>query len=128
MKQRALWSRREFVQGMSLAAVGSRLPRPIGASPLKPRFAYVGSGDSTQSIAVFAIQGDHWTPVHTVSSERPTALALHPSRHLLYVANEVDSYQGLPSGTLEAYAIDPASGRLTLLNRQPLSLSGIMPP
>jgi len=42
MKQRALWSRREFVQGMSLAAVGSRLPRPTGASPLKPRFAYVG--------------------------------------------------------------------------------------
>ena len=127
MKQRALWSRREFVQGMSLAAVGSRLPRPTGASPLKPRFAYVGSGDSTQGIAVFAIQGDRWTPVQTISSEHPTALALHPRRHLLYAANEIDSYQGLPSGTVEAYAIDPASGRLTLLNRQPLSLSGTMP-
>jgi 6-phosphogluconolactonase (cycloisomerase 2 family) len=76
---------------------------------------------------VFAIRGERWTPVQTIPSEHPTALALHPSQHFLYAVNEIDSYQGLPLGTVEAYGIDPRGGHLTLLNRQPLSLSGTLP-
>jgi 6-phosphogluconolactonase (cycloisomerase 2 family) len=43
------------------------------------------------------------------------------------VANELDVYQGLPRGTVEAFHIDPFDGRLTLLGRTPLSLSATHP-
>jgi 6-phosphogluconolactonase (cycloisomerase 2 family) len=54
-------------------------------------------------------------------------LALDASERFLYAVNEVDEYEGLPSGTVEAYAIDGADGSLTLLNRQKLSLSATAP-
>src|SRR6185295_1235424 len=38
-----------------------------------------------------------------------------------------DEYQGLSRGTVESYAIDSSSGRLTLLHCQPLSLSATRP-
>jgi len=133
MKQRTLWNRREFVQSMgcsSLAAVGPRVQWLTGVNRLKPRFAYVGfssEGQRHTGVQTFAIRSERWIPVQSVASEHPTALALHPSERFLYAVNEIDSYKGLPSGTVEAYGIDSDSGHLTLLNRQPLSLSGTLP-
>ncbi|MCU1226862.1 MAG: 6-phosphogluconolactonase [Edaphobacter sp.] len=133
MKQRTLWSRREFVQSMgcsSLAAVGPRVQWLTNSNRPKPGFAYVGFSSEDQrdtGIQAFAIRGERWTSVQTVASQHPTALALHPSQRFLYTVNEIESYRGLPSGTVEAYGIDPDSGHLTLLNRQPLSLSGTLP-
>jgi 6-phosphogluconolactonase len=130
-----LWNRREFVQWMgrsSLGTVGLRSGWLSGAPTTNshgaPLFAYVGYGDQLrQGIQVFAIRGERWTPTQTIASQHPSFLALHPSQHFLYAVNEIDSYYGLPSGTVEAFAIDPDHGRLTLLNRQPLSLSAIRP-
>lgn len=112
------------------SAVASTLPAP--------RFAYVGTytsdapggtagGPASKGIYVLAIRDGSWTPVQTVASANPSFLAAHPSRRFLYAINEIDTYQGLPTGTAEAYAIDAKDGRLTLLNRQPLSLSGVVP-
>ena len=52
---------------------------------------------------------------------------LSHTQRTLYVANDVGTYTGLPRGTVEAFAIDPFDGRLTLLGRQPLSLSATHP-
>ncbi|WP_153099077.1 lactonase family protein [Paraburkholderia hayleyella] len=99
-----------------------------------PRFAYVGTytnnvpgSITSQGIYVFALKNDTWTQVQAVASENPSFLALHPSQRFLYAINEIDRYEGLPTGSAEAYAIDPNDGHLTLLNRQPLSLSGTGP-
>ena len=46
------------------------------------------------------------------------SLDLHPSRPLLYAVSEVGSFQGKQGGAVSAFAIDPASGKLTLLNQQ----------
>ncbi len=134
MKQ-PLWNRREFVQWMgcsSLGTVGLRAgwlsEAPATNGHVTPRFAYVGYGDQLrQGIQVFAIRRERWTPTQTIASEHPSCLALHPNQRFLYAVNEIDSYHGLPSGAVEAFAIDPDHGRLTLLNRQPLSLSAIKP-
>ena len=48
----------------------------------------------------------------------PSYLALHPTRPLLYAVNAVPEIDGQPGGGVSAFAIDPASGDLTLLNRQ----------
>ncbi|HZY63048.1 MAG TPA: beta-propeller fold lactonase family protein [Edaphobacter sp.] len=135
MKQQKDWSRRKFVQWMgytsAIGAVG--LPgrwlsaSPLAGAPTSPRFAFAGSTGKQHGIQVFSIKNDRWSHVQTIASENPSALALHPSERFLYAVNEIDSYQSLPTGTVEAYSIDPHSGRLTLLNRQPLSLSGVLP-
>lgn len=107
-------------------------------STLTPRFAYVGTytsdapggtagGPASKGIYVLAINDGAWTQVQAVPSANPSFLAVHPSQRFLYAINEIDTYQGLPTGTAEAYAIDERSGRLTLINRQPLSLSGVIP-
>jgi 6-phosphogluconolactonase (cycloisomerase 2 family) len=44
----------------------------------------------------------------------------------LYAVNEISVYDGLPMGTVEAFALGK-DGRLAKLNRQPLSLSATMP-
>ncbi len=137
MKHKLL-NRRKFVQLMgyssALGAVGlqshwlSASQQQAGRSA----FAYVGFADdpedaSKQGIQVFAVNGERWTPTQTIATENPSFLALHPSQRFLYAVNEIDTYQGLPTGTVEAYGIDAHNGHLSLLNRQPLSLSGVLP-
>ena len=143
MKDRSRWSRREFVQmaGSSLGAMGFGVPLFAGASGrVAPRFAYVGfggKGAKDEGIAVFDLRGgdlrsgdlrgERWRPSGVVASAAPSSLALDASERFLYAVNEVDEYEALPTGTVEAYAIDAADGSLKLINRQKLSLSATAP-
>jgi 6-phosphogluconolactonase len=47
----------------------------------------------------------------------PSFLALHPSGRLLYSVNEMGEFQGQPTGAVSAYALDPETGALDLLNQ-----------
>jgi 6-phosphogluconolactonase (cycloisomerase 2 family) len=67
-----------------------------------------------------------WTRVQTIASENPAALVVAREGKALYAVNEVGVHNGLPVGTVEAFAIG-TGGHLTKLNRQPLSLSATMP-
>lgn len=49
----------------------------------------------------------------------PSFLAVHPDRRFLYAVGELHEFQGRKSGAVSAFAIDAASGKLTLLNQQP---------
>ena len=49
----------------------------------------------------------------------PSFVAVHPNRRFLYAVNEVTDYKGQSSGVVSAFAIDEASGKLTLLNEVP---------
>lgn len=46
----------------------------------------------------------------------PSWLALHPSRKYLYAANETNTFEGLPSGSVSAFLVDRVTGRLARLN------------
>ncbi len=52
-------------------------------------------------------------------SENPSFLAFHPSGRVLYAVNEVGNFRGAKTGAVSAFAVEPATGRLTLLNQQP---------
>jgi 6-phosphogluconolactonase len=146
MKDRSRWSRREFVQmaGSSLGAMS--FGEPLLASVARasgrvaPRFAYVGfggEGAKDEGIAVFDLRagdvrgGDlragRWKQTGVVASAAPSSLAIDANERFLYAVNEVHEYEGLPSGTVEAYAIDSVDGSLKLVNRQKLSLSATAP-
>jgi 6-phosphogluconolactonase len=48
----------------------------------------------------------------------PSYLALDPGRRFLYAVNELKTFDGVPSGTVSAFAVDRATGGLAFLNRQ----------
>src|SRR5919199_55744 len=49
----------------------------------------------------------------------PAFLAVDPRQRALYAVNEVSELDGQPGGAVSAFAIDPATGGLHFLNRQP---------
>jgi 6-phosphogluconolactonase len=49
----------------------------------------------------------------------PSFLAIHPSRRFLYAVGEVGDFQGKKGGGVSAFAIDPQTGNLALLNQEP---------
>lgn len=48
----------------------------------------------------------------------PSYLALHPTKPLLYAVGELGSFAGKKVGAVSAFAVDPATGKLSLLNQQ----------
>jgi 6-phosphogluconolactonase len=101
------------------------------------QFAYVGSDTRTAieagtdpsdvGISVFAVDPETGalTRVQTVVSDNPFFFAFDPTQRFLYAVNIIDDYEGEESGSVEAYAVDPQTGELTLLNRQ--SSGGAIP-
>ncbi|QNI30578.1 beta-propeller fold lactonase family protein [Alloacidobacterium dinghuense] len=127
MSESKQWNRREFLQGIGytslLGTLDKAMPFAKEAIPAQ-EFAFVAAAGEVHA---FAVRGDAWQWKQSIPSRSPVSLALHPSRQILYVANEIDEYEGLPRGTVEAYQFDANNAELNLLSRQPLSLSGINP-
>jgi 6-phosphogluconolactonase len=141
MTRLTLWNRRTFLQRLGyLTGFGVARPRTAWSlsndeTPSQglhrvgdrtgPSFAYVGSWE--HGIQVFTVEESDWKLSQTIACDKPSCLALHPTRKFMYAVNEIDEYEGLPRGAVEAYSIDARDGQLTLLNRQPLSLSAMAP-
>lgn len=58
-------------------------------------------------------------PELVADTPSPSFLAIHPSNRYLYAANEVGKFEGKPTGSVSAFALDALSGKLTALNQQP---------
>jgi 6-phosphogluconolactonase len=48
----------------------------------------------------------------------PSYLAFDPSRRFLYAVNELKTYEGRPTGTISAFAVDSTTGKLAFINKQ----------
>ncbi len=113
---------------LALAAIGLLFApaAPAGAPAVKVGkvMLYVGTYTSGGSKGIYRFELDPATgaltpagaPTETVN---PSFLAIHPSRRFLYAVNETGETATDPSGGVSAYAIDPSTGALTFLNRQP---------
>lgn len=58
-------------------------------------------------------------------TEHPSFLTIHPNERYLYAVNEIGRFQGEKAGSVAAFALDRASGKLTPLNR--VSTRGTIP-
>ena len=116
-------TRRRFIQAAStLAALAPRVAR---AQPISRRIvAYVGTysapAGSGRGEGIHLLEMDPATGVLTQrdvvkTAANPSWLALDRTRTHLYSANEVAAAE-TGAGTVSAYSIDRATGRLTLLN------------
>jgi 6-phosphogluconolactonase len=86
-------------------------------------FVYVGTytEEASTSKGIYAYRFDssnaQLTSIGLVAqTTNPSFLALHPNHHFLYAVNEVGNFKGQKSGGVSAFAIDQATGKLTLLN------------
>lgn len=94
------------------------------------QYAYVGSnsrlsrqhglGEEPYGLSVFAVDVDsgELEPVQRIASDNPFFVVFHPSGNFAYVVNLINDFEGQRAGSVEAYAVDRASGELSLLNRQ----------
>ena len=53
-----------------------------------------------------------------VEAENPSFLEIDLKRRILFAVNEINTFQGKPAGAVSSFAIDPATGKLTLLSQQ----------
>ena len=94
-----------------------------------PAYVYVGTYTRSlphvqakaEGIYVYRMdaEGGDWRHVQTVPDvPNPSYLTLHPSRRFLYAVNEVGEIDGERGGAVSAFSVDPASGKLTFLNRR----------
>src|ERR1700751_395447 len=54
----------------------------------------------------------------------PSFLVVHPNGKYLYAVNETGEFSGQKSGAVSAFAIDPATNKLRLLNQVPSGGAG----
>jgi 6-phosphogluconolactonase len=57
----------------------------------------------------------------TAGVTNPSYLALDPAQRCLYAVNELKTFENAPTGTLSAFSVDSATGKLTFLNKRPTS-------
>ena len=85
---------------------------------------YVGTYTGGESRGIYLLELDRSSgrfvsdPILAGETENPSFLALHPSGRFLYAVNELRTFEGKPTGTVSAFSVDPATGRLAFLNRQ----------
>ena len=89
--------------------------------------AFVGTYTGPRSQGIYAFRFDpragKLAPLGLAApSQNPTFLAIHPNQKFLYAINEVGS-RAKP-GTVAAYRIEPDTGKLILLNQQPVGGPG----
>lgn len=85
---------------------------------------YVGTYTDGESAGVYRFMldpatGETSSTVLAVDAENPSFLALHPNGRFLYAVGEMGDFRGEETGAVSAFAIDPTSGGLRLLNQQP---------
>lgn len=84
---------------------------------------YFGTYTGAKSKGIYQARLDLATgrlsaPELAAETPSPSYLAIHPSKRFLYAVNEVNDYQGKSAGSVAAFTRDPATGKLTALNRE----------
>ena len=115
-----------LLPGLGLFSIACRQSPPAAPAAAEPASVrvYVGTYTSGDSKGIYRLRLDLTTgalspegePTETVS---PSFLALHPDGRVLYAVNETGDGPEAQSGGVTAFAIDPASGALRLLDQQP---------
>ncbi|MAM58155.1 MAG: hypothetical protein CMN25_12545 [Salinicola sp.] len=134
-------SRRTFLQAVGASAAWAVSAPGVFAqntasqadpnAPAAARYLYVGTYSApntapggvapSRAEGLYVYRLNHATGdlshVQTVTADNPSFLAVAPSQRYLYCVNELGAdASGEPLGRVSAYAIDPDTGKLTLIN------------
>lgn len=109
----------------------SQTPKTSSDSVLKETLVYVGTytGAKSKGIYFFRLQTENLEVSQNITlvplglaveTPNPSFLELDTKRRLIFAVNEMRA----PTGMVSAFSIDPATGKLTLLNQQSSKGSG----
>jgi 6-phosphogluconolactonase len=92
-----------------------------GPSTMSNYLVFAGPYTGPKSLGIYAYKFEtatgKLTPLGLAGeSNNPSFLAVHPNHHFVYAVNERGDYEGQKSGSVSAFALDPKTGKLTLLN------------
>src|SRR5579871_491567 len=92
-------------------------------------WVYVGTYTQRGSQGIYRFEldlssGKLTSRVLAAETTNPSFLAIDPERHFLYAVSEVTDFDGKKTGGVGAFAIDPKSGDLSVLNQQPSGGAG----
>jgi 6-phosphogluconolactonase len=92
-------------------------------APAQDCWVYFGTYTNALSRGIYvsrlaAATGKLTAPELAVETPSPCFLAVAPDEKCLYAANSVKTFNGEKAGAVSAFAVDPRSGRLTLLNQK----------
>lgn len=83
---------------------------------------YTRGGSVSEGIYTATFDSETGTlsdPTLAAKADNPSFLATHPSKDLLFAVNEVNDFQGQPTGAVSAFRINRETGELTFINQQP---------
>src|SRR4029077_1475399 len=115
-------SRRDFLAASAIGLIG--LARGSERAP-DGDLLYVGTYTAgTRAEGIYLVRMDRRSGalqrvVSVDAGPNPSFLTLHPNGRVLYAVNELEQYQGRPTGAVSACAVERATGALTRLNEQP---------
>lgn len=117
------FSRRQFIKAGGIGVLGAFASRASAWSNPEPELTlYVGTYTSGKSEGIYVYRMDRGTGALTrfssIKSVNPSFLTIDRNKRYLYAVNEVGEYAGKTGGGVSAFAIDPATGNLRLLNEQ----------
>ncbi|MFL6447941.1 MAG: lactonase family protein [Bryobacteraceae bacterium] len=116
-------SRRAFLEAASAISTSALLPmqaREFDSGLID----YVGTAES---IDVYSTEAGQKRKLQSLASRHSSSLTLDTTGRHLFAVNEIDEFQGLPTSSVESYAVEPGTGHLRLTSRRPLSLSATLP-
>ena len=106
----------------AIAADKRNQPAAEAGAVQRPLLVYVGTYTGARSKGIYVYRMDLTSGALSPSRlaaeiVNPTFLAIHPNQRFLYAANEIGDFGGKKSGAVSAFAIDPETGKLALLNQ-----------
>ena len=99
--------------------IGTTLPGIAGQNV----FVFIGTYTGSKSKGIYrssfdAVTGKLTAPELAIETENPSFLTMHPNGRYLYAVGETSDFGNKGSGSVSAYALDSASGKLSFLARQ----------
>jgi 6-phosphogluconolactonase len=103
---------------------------PVAGQGPKDTLVYVGTetGPKSKGIYLFRLQTENLEVSQNITlvplglaaeTPNPTHFAIDLGRRLLFAVNEIEEFEGKPTGSVTAFSIDPANGTLKAINQRP---------
>lgn len=111
----------------TLTATPESTPESVKEIQIMPEtnrmLVFVGTytREESEGIYVYALDPETGALSHLATAsdvKNPSFLAIHPSHKYVYAVNEVGDWEGEATGAVSAFALDPDTGELTLINQQ----------
>ena len=108
----------------ALSCSGPDAP-PVAPKPVPGRLVFVGTytGGTTGSDGIYAFEFNEATGALTprglaTTTPSPSFLTASADRRIVFAVNELDNYDGAPSGSVTSFAVDAAAAKLVAISKQ----------